>query len=367
MKITNKKMKSIQKILMVLTIAASSLFSMTSCNNECIEKEQAIRFVKLEEVSSTQSITDLTFNGSIKEKSTTQLSFRVGGPLTKLNINIGSYVKKGQTIAVIDQRDYRLQVETAKAQYIQIKAEYERYNELYKKKKLPENTLEKLEAGYLMAKAAFDNAENALSDTELKAPVSGYIFEKCTENFQTVGPGQPIVSIVDMSKQEVVIHVPASKLHEINENRIVYCSVQNAGVSGIPAQLINVAKKAGDDNLYEVRFQLDLDSKTTIKPGMSAEVLIDGYVNMPESITVPVGSVFHSNGKNYVWVFNSKTSKIEKRKITLAELQNNGRITIQTGIKNGDQIVVAGIHSLVNNQQVKPIKKLSKTNAGGLL
>ncbi len=360
-------MKTIQKILMVLTITCTSLFLMTSCNTECGEKEQSTRFVKVEKVSTNNAVTDLTFNGNIKEKSTTQVSFRVGGPLTKLDVNIGSYVKKGQTISVIDQRDYRLQVQTAKAQYMQAKGEYERYNELYKKKKLPENTLEKLEAGYLMAKAAHENAGNALKDTELKAPVSGYIFEKFTENYQTVGPGQPIVSIVDMSKQEVVIHVPASKLSEINEDRKVYCSVQNAGVTNIPAELTNVAKKAGADNLYEVRFQLNLDPKTNIKPGMSAEVLIDGYVNTPESISVPVGAVFHSNRKNYVWVYNAQTSVVKKREVAVKNLNNNGRVSIRKGINAGEQIVTAGIHSLVENQQVKPIQERSKTNIGGLL
>ena len=357
-------MKLIQKILLVFAVATLTL---TSCNSECEQKETATRFVKVEKVASGHSNTDLTFNGNIKEKSTTQVSFRVGGPLNQLNVNIGSYVRKGQVIAVIDQRDYRLQVETAKAQYLQAKSEYERYNELYKKKKLPANTLEKLEAGYLMAKAAYENAGNALKDTELKAPVSGYIFEKLAENYQTVGPGQPIISIVDMSKQEVVIHVPASKLNEITEDRIVYCTVQNAGVANLPARLSNIAKKAGADKLYEVRFVLSLDDNTKVRPGMSAEVLINGYIDQAKAISVPVGSVFHDNGKTYVWVFNSKTSVVEKREIALDMLENNGRVIIQAGIKTGEQIVAAGIHSLVNKQKVKPIQEQSKTNAGGLL
>ena len=367
MKKLNKNMRTLQKIPMIFTIAIISIFLLTSCTNECREKEEPIRFVRLEKVSFSKSATDLTFNGVIKEKSTTQLSFRVGGPLTKFDVTIGDHVKKGQTIAVIDQRDYRLQLKTAKAQYRQAKGEYERYTELYKKKKLPQNTLEKLEAGYLMAKAAYENAENALKDTELKAPVSGYIFEKLTENHQTVSPGQSIVSIVNVSKQEAVIHVPASKLNEIHEDRNVYCSVQNAGVSNIPVQLINVAQKAGADKLYEVRFQLDLDPATSIKPGMSAEILIDGYADMPKSIAVPVGSVFHLNGKNYVWVYNSRSSQVQKREILLQKLENKGRITIQAGINKGEQIVTAGIHSLVDNQKVKPIQERSETNTGGLL
>ena len=58
-----------------------------------------------------------------------------------------------------------------------------------------------------MAEAAYNNAINQLQDTELKAPFSGYIFEKKAESFQTVGAGMPIVSMIDVSSLEIIINV----------------------------------------------------------------------------------------------------------------------------------------------------------------
>ncbi len=360
-------MKTRLRFLLIISIAFSVLFSTSSCSSNKEQKEVPARLVKIEKVSPLSSSTELVFNGTVKEKSTTQVSFRVGGPLTKLNVEIGSFVKKGQTIAAIDQRDYNLQLETAKAQFTQTKGEYERYHELYKKKKLPENTMERMEAAYLMAKSAFENADNALSDTQLNAPVTGYIFEKFTENHETVAPGQPIVSVVDLSKQEVVIHVPASKLISVNDCASAFCSVANANEFNIPIQLSNVATKAGEDNLYEVRFLLSLEEGSKVKPGMSAEVFTNCNMAATGSVTVPVGAVFHYGEKDYIWVFNSKNSQVVRREIKLGELLNEGKIIVEENLKAGEQIVIAGIHSLTEKQKVRPIKAKSKTNIGGQL
>ncbi len=77
------------------------------------------------------------------------MSFRVGGPLISFNVKSGDFVRKGQVIAAIDKRDYQLQVQSTKAQFQQLRGEYERYKELYGKDKIPANSYEKIESGYL--------------------------------------------------------------------------------------------------------------------------------------------------------------------------------------------------------------------------
>jgi RND family efflux transporter MFP subunit len=356
----------IRNILGIVLVAAA--FAFTGCKGSGSEAPQAetIKYVKVETVDGRATQNKMVFNGKIKEKSLTSLSFRVGGPLEQLKVETGDYVIAGQVIAQIDKRDYELQLQTTKAQFTQVEGEYQRYKILVEQKKIPENTFERVEAGYLMAKTAYENAQNQLSDTELKAPFSGYVFEKFVENHQTVGAGIPIVSIIDNSQLEAVVSVSESQVGRVQNDKESLLSVVNAGVNNLPVNLQSVSEKTMGDGLYEVKFSFKNNKDLKIAPGMTAEVTMycDAQNN---NITVPGSAVFHEKTSDYVWVYNASTNKVEKREIKISAVISGGSAAVASGIKSGEQIVTAGVHYLVDGQKVKPIVKPSVTNVGGLL
>jgi RND family efflux transporter MFP subunit len=343
-----------------------SLIFVVGCKNTTEVKEEAVKLVKVEMLSTEQNIEYLTFNGKVKEKSLTLLSFRVGGPLVKLNANTGDYVNKGDLIAQIDKRDYQIQLDNAQAQYKQIKAEYERYKELYENDKIPVNTYEKIESGYKMAKAGFENATNQLCDTELRAPISGYIHEKMVENFNTVGPGQPVVSIIDMSQLEIIVSVPENQVLEMKSSQENYLSVKNANIFDIPIRLKSVNEKTGKDGMYEVRFVMNNKEGVHIYPGMTAEVKVvcKGIEN---EIYVSSDAVFMDKDMTCVWIYESEKQQVRRQEVVVSSIQPEGKLEIVEGLKTGDFIVTAGVHSLSENQKVRPITQRSASNVGGLL
>lgn len=344
------------------------IFAFASCNNKSDNESntETIKYVKVETIDSGLTQNKMVFNGKIKEKSLTSLSFRVGGPLAKLTVESGDFVRAGQVIATIDKRDYELQVQTTKAQFTQIEGEYKRYKELVEKDKIPENTFEKIKSGYLMAQTAYENAQNQLKDTELKAPFSGYVFEKFVENHQTVGPGAPIISLIDNSELEAVISVSESQVSRVRNDKESFLTVVNAGVKNLPVKLQSVSEKTLQDGLYEVKFSFSNNSKLNITPGMTAEVTMycDAQNN---SITIPGSAVFHEKTSDFVWVYNPSSKKVAKREIVISGVVSEGKAAVSSGVKSGEQLVTAGVHYLVDGQEVKPVKTPSVTNVGGLL
>lgn len=337
-----------------------------SCKSDTKVQEEVVKLVKVEIISDQQNIEYLSFNGKVKEKSLTLFSFRVGGPLISVNVDAGDYVNAGDLIAQIDKRDYQIQLDNAKAQYLQIKGEYERYKELYDKDKIPANTYEKIESGYLMAKAGYENATNQLNDTELKAPISGYIHEKMVENFNTVGPGQPIFSIIDMSELDIIISVPENQVLEMKACQENYLSVKNANVFEIPIQLKSVNEKTGKDGMYEVRFLMKNMDNYNIYPGMTAEVKVvcEGTRN---EIHLSSDVVFMDNNMTCIWIYEPDKQQVRKQEVVVASLHPGGKIEIIEGLKKGDYVVTAGVHSLSEAQKVRPITQGSASNVGGLL
>jgi RND family efflux transporter MFP subunit len=353
------------KLSVIVLFVATIL--LVGCSSEKTTDKKLIKYVKTEKILNSSNLKEYIFNGKIKEKSDVTLSFRVGGPLNSLNVKVGDYVKKGDVIATIDKRDYQIQLQSAKAQYQQLEGEYNRYKELYDKKKLPANSYEKVKSGYLLAKAGYENAVNQLNDTELRSPFSGYIYKKFKSNHETTAPGLPIVSVIDVSKLEVVVNVPASQLINIDKCHKNYVDIKNAGVFDKPVSLLSVNEKTGDDELYEVRFSLNNSSENTIRSGMSAKVTLLCEDASVSNITIPVEAVFHKNGRNLVWVFDMDSSKVTSREISIKELKTGGKMEILSGLKMNEVIITAGVNSLVENQQVKPLPEKSESNIGGIL
>lgn len=359
-----QKMKS-SKVQYLLIPAMAVM--MVGCKKEIKQAApESIKHVKIEKVEGIDSLQTLSFNGKIQENSVTSLSFRVGGPIENITVEPGDYVKAGDVIATIDQRDYMIQLRDFEAQLEQTKAEYERYKEIYEDGKLPENTFDKIKSGYLRIEAATDNARNQLNDTKLISPVSGYVYEKYAENHQTTGVGNPVVSIVDVSKLEVVIAVPENQLNTIKQIDYGYLSVDNANIREKQVELSRVSEKSRQDGLYEVRFSFQNHDEYMVNPGMSADLSIQ-YSRNKSSQFVAASALFHQASDTFVWKYSPSKKVVSKCKVKVKNIVNDGQVEVISGISSGDMIVTAGVHNISDGQKVKPIEEASSTNIGGLL
>jgi multidrug efflux pump subunit AcrA (membrane-fusion protein) len=68
-----------------------------------------------------------------------------------------------------------------------------------------------------------------------------------------------------------------------------------------------------------------------------------------------------------VWVYDETTQTVKGRKVTVAQILNNGKTIVSQGLSAGETVVTAGVHSLSEGEKVKLLPSISSTNAGGLL
>lgn len=348
-----------KRILQLLTILLTIGIGFTGCRTEKPAEAKKPRYVKVQKLNRSIENKEIIFHGQLKEKRDVSVAFKVGGDVFDILANEGDYVKEGQVIARVDPRDYKIKLQSASAQYKHAKGEYARYQELYKKNKLPINTLERLEAGYLSAKSAYESALNALDDTELKAPFDGYIYRKHIDKAESVTPGRAIYSLLDVSHLEVRFSLPESKVNLASEFEKISCDIQNAGMYDVPAKLLSVNEKSNGNDMFDVRLQVDNDNQNSLKPGMSVAIKIKMPKAAAMAMNVPVESVFYRDGKAYVWVFNQQDSVVVSQEVKIKEIENNGKISVVAGLTGNEYVVTAGVHSLTENQ---PVKKLQSNN-----
>lgn len=333
------------------------------------EIEKTIRPVKVVRVENRNNTSIHTFPGKVQESREVKLAFRVPGPLVKLNVKEGMFVKKGDLLAEIDSRDFLVLLEAAKTNWQHAKQDAKRYQELYEKKSVPESTKEKVEVAAAVAESNFNKAKNALIDTKLFAPFDGYVQTKMVENYEKVGAGYPILTILDVSVLEVIAGVPESVASHSGDFESYTCTVKNGKTRVITAKLKEISKKtAANNQVYPITVYLNKDESKNLRPGMNASLNIEiSETSIEDGFELPIASVVNYKGKSIVWVYNKKQKLVNQREVEVVRLLANNKVLVRKGIRTGEQIVVAGATFLIDKQAVKLLTEKANSNIGGLL
>ncbi len=355
-----------KKRLIVLSL--SILIMMTGCG-EKKQIKKSVRPVRVVKVSSNLNQAKIVLPASINELKEVKLAFRVGGPLVKLNNIVGSYVKKGEVIAQIDPRDFKIAVESAESMYFQAKAEYERYKNLLAKKSVSKSLFDQMETNYKLAKTSYESAKNSLIDTEIKAPFSGYINTLFVENFEEVNPGAPIVSLLDYSNYEVNAWISAQDMDKINSETEFVCIVKNETTHRLKGRIKEIGAKSGlSKQSYPISVLVEVPKDFKLRAGMTANLeIITPNKESHFSFLVPVTSVFSKENKTCVWIFNEQTNTVSLKQVKLGSIVSDEMLSVTDGLRDNDNVVTAGVHYLHEGQQVKMMSKFSKSNVGNQL
>lgn len=342
------------------------VLSLSACRSSR-SADQSVMMVKAETVKNYQSELQTTYPGRVKAAADVDLSFRVAGPIVRIPVEVGQFVRKGELIAEIDPRDYELQLKATEAEYRQIKAEAERVIELYKRNSVPVNDYDKAVFGLQQITAKYSAHTNALKDTKLLAPFDGYIQKKYFDVNETVAAGMPVISMINTHYFEVEIDIPSSIYIRQGAFQQFSCMADVFPEHVFPLELIDITKKANLNQLYRVRLRLRPVADLPLAAGMSVNVTIDfnaGHVAFTE---VPLSAIFEENETSSVWIYQPEEKQVTRRSVTISQILKDGRVILTDGVQEGEIVVTAGTHKLKEGMKVELLKPVSKTNVGGLL
>ncbi|MDH8702672.1 RND family efflux transporter MFP subunit [Dysgonomonadaceae bacterium PH5-43] len=364
MKMLYKKINELNmKKSLVLMLA---VFLLVGCKDAKQDKA-VVRNVKVDTVTVYGEVSSSTFPGKVIASSDINLAFRVGGPISKVYVGVGSYVRKGQVLAEIDSRDYEVQLAATEAEYNRIKNEAERIAKLYEKGTVTPNDYDKARFGYKQIESKLNAHRNALKDTKLIAPSDGYVQKRLFEPGETVGAGMPVISMINTGLGEVEINIPSSDYIRRESFDSYYCTVDIYSGKTFNLEPIGITRKANANQLYTMRFRLKDENKEMPGPGMSVMVTINYKPEDSNMVVVPNVAVFNADNINKVWVYNKENETVSAKSVELVNILSNGMAVISSGLTVGDVVVSAGVHSLKEGEKVKLLPNTSSTNIGGML
>lgn len=338
-----------------------------SCRPKEHVQPDIVRKVKVAYPIADSPVANREFSGTIQEAAEVNLAFRVAGPIQNIYVKQGDFVKQGSLIAEIDPRDYEVQTGVYKAQYQQVKSEYERLAELNNRKSVSDNDFEKAEAGESMLRMKLQNANDQLNDTKLYAPFSGYIQSVKYQKGEMINTGMTVATLLDVKSYLVEVDLPMSFFVRKNDFIQFSCKQSMFPDSVYPLQLVGYQMKGSNNQLYRTTFKLDPKLNPQLAPGMSVQVLINYQTQIENPLMVPLSALINEDGQTFVWKFDEKSSSVKKQLVETDGIAGEGNIRIVSGLNSGDLIIVAGVNVLREGEVVKRLEPTSATNVGGLM
>ena len=357
-------MKGGMQLAPVRTFAALALVSLFLAG--CSKKQEAQTAVqpmtvKVKEMTvgtdSHMMASGYGYSGTVEEESGASLSFTTGGTIMQLKVKVGDRVRKRQLIATVDPTQVRNSYEMAHATKMQAEDAYRRMKQLHDKGSLPEIKWVEAQSQLQQAVSAESIAKKSLADCNLHAPFSGVISDKFAEVGQNAAPGMPVVKLVTTMALNVKISVPESEMASIHVRQRARIQVQALGGKQYEGYVIEKGVIADPvSRSYSVKIRVE-GTDNALLPGMVSQVSLGKISQTSPSqesvapIVIPAHLVqLADDNSNFVWL--DEGGKAVRRSIVCGEYSSNG-VSIVSGLKSGDRVIVEGQQKVSNGTKVK--------------
>jgi len=357
-----------------IMLFAASAFIVASCGNRGGGRPNfGDNEYPVVEVGTQTAAMQTVYPATIKGVQDVQISPKVGGFITRINVKEGQTVSAGQVLFEIDNVTYQAQVRqaqaavnTAQTQVNTAKLTYDNSKQLFDNKVIgsyelqtAENTYEQAKAGLAQAEASLANAKESLSFCYVKSPAAGVVGTLPFKVGALVNAANVLTTVSNNSSMEVYFSVNEKDALEMSKNGnalealpAVKLQLADGSVYGSEGK---VTKMSGVIDAATGTVQLIAvfpNSDKMLKSGGSGNIIIPRDQN--NAIVIPQSCVMELQNKKFVYTLG-KDNKVVYTEITVDPQNDGNTYVVTSGLKVGDKYVTNGIVKLSDQMQIVPI------------
>jgi RND family efflux transporter MFP subunit len=304
------------------------------------------------------------------------MSFRVPGKVIERKVRIGDTVKKGEVVARLDPTDAEKQAASAKAaldaaehRLVYAKQQLDRDTAQAEQNLIASNQLEQTQdafsaaqAGQEQAAAQWVVARNNLEYNSLVADHDGVITSENADTGQVVSAGQAVYGLAWSGDTDVTLDAAASDLGRIAVGQAATVTFPALPGRNFDARVREITPAADPQSrTYRVKLTLAQPGQV-VRLGMTGDAVLSpvtvpgGAVPPAATYTLPATAIFHQGSSPAVWVIGAN-STLELRAVTVRSYSDHGTV-ITGGLKEGETVVLAGVHTVYAGERVTPVRPL---------
>ena len=346
--------------------------------------------VEVASVKRADMTESLTVVGNLIGAATVEAVPKVSGRLDDVTVRLGDRVRKGQTLAKVEDREIAEQVKQAQASFDVAAAtirqreadlrlaqtNLDRSKNLFDRQLIPKQTfddtdaryqaaaaqLDLAKAQYQQAQARLDELKINLANTVISSPVSGFVGKRALDPGAWVTPNSAFISVVDIDIVRLVANIVEKDLRRINSGMKADVAVDAYPGEHFVGRIAHVAPVL-DPSTRTAQIEVEIaNSSFRLKPGMYAKVSFT--VEHKENVlVVPANSVVDASGKKGVYVPGE--GDVAKFQTVTLGMSDPDQIEITSGVSEGMRVISTGAAALREGDKIVLLGQGQRGGANG--
>lgn len=362
------------KIKTILVSSVCAMLLLSGCGQQQ-QVQGASEDYPLMTLKQEDRFLSVKYSAVIEGKQDVEVRPQVSGMITRVCVEEGARVRKGQLLFVIDQVPYLAAVQKAKASVTTAEANEATARQTLEGKQMlheehvvsdfelrtAQNEYKSAQAALMQARAELTDAQNNLSYTEVKSPVDGYAGMTSYRIGALVSSSMtdPLITVSDNSEMYVYF--------SLSEKQVLSLTARYGSLDGALKSFPEVSLELNDGSVYEQKGHVDVISgivdKTTGTVSLRAvfdnkdkRLMSGGQANIivpyerKQCLVIPQGATYEI--QNRIFAYKVVDGKAVSTPIEVFRINDGKEYIVESGLQSGDVIVAEGAGLLKAGTQV---------------
>jgi RND family efflux transporter MFP subunit len=372
---------------LLIVAAAGFLAACSSSEKREAQPASVVSGVQIETVQWQSAPMLYQAAGTVHSANTAILAAQLGGTVREIHVKAGDPVRRGQLLAVLDDRIARAQVQGAEAGLSEARqgeaeveqalkaataerqfaeATFNRYKTLLAQNSLSRQEYDGAEARYQaalanerameakkqqvlarqqQARSQQDSAQTYLSYSRIVSPLDGIVTAKSVDVGTVVMPGMPVLTVEDTARYRLEVSLPAEYLTSAKAGESVPVDTDHGQFAGRIAEVVPTA----DATSHTFTVRIDLPGDCQCRSGEYGHA---GFsLGESKSLAVPGSAVVEHGELQGVFVV-AADGRVEYRLVKTGRALGN-RVEILSGLATGEKVAISPIDQLRDGARVE--------------
>jgi RND family efflux transporter MFP subunit len=335
---------------LALALVAAAL---GGCNDRADAPSAHAAFVRTQLVQPKDRQASITLTGEVQPRFRADLSFRVSGRVIARYVDVGTHVKAGEVLALLDPAEQEADVDAATAAVLAAesqlrvaKATFERQKALIASGFTTRTAYDQAQEGLRTAEGALEasgallgTAKDVLGYTALRAEADGVVTARSLETGQVVQAAQPVFSLAQDGERDAVFDVYESIfLGNADDRSVSLALVSDAGVTA--SGHVREVSPAVDAKSSTIRVKVAIEDPPAAMT-LGSPIAGSVKVKAQRQIALPWRALMAAGTRPAVWTVDPATRTASLKPVTVGGYEA-GEVLIKAGLEPGERVIVDG-------------------------
>ena len=284
------------------------------------------------------------FPGKLLPIEQSKLAFEIPGKIKRIYVDVGDYVKKGDVLAKLDDRESNAQLNQAKAKYDLSKQVLDRFEDLRLQGHISIQDLDKARSDFIIAESQYEFFKVKLEQTSIISPFNGVIQNRFLDTGTVINSGIPILEIIDSNYVEAHISVPVIYLEDMQINEEYNFEFDGEITKATFAKLAPMSPGGSNSRLAIFKFS------KFFNPGSIANLQLK-ISKQAKGTWVPLKSLSQSDQGLWTIYTIDNSNTVVRDIVEIVHFEDDYAFVSGT-IKNGDLVVLGGASKIIEGKKI---------------